>query len=161
MSIEDLASSPSRDLNTVQREELKIPLHKEELVVSRLKREQAVVRVATQTRSREQQVDADLAHERVEVERIAFGHVIDAVPPVREEGDVIIMPVVEEILVVERKLVLKEEVRIRRIRSTEQHHETVTLREQVAVVTRTPIETSGTVAASPPGATDVVTEQIG
>ena len=117
--------------------------------MSRLKRQSAVVRVATQTRSREQQVDAELVRERVEIERIPLGHVVDAVPPVREEGDVTIMPVVEEVLVVERRLILKEEVRIRRVRSTEQHHETVTLREQEAVITRTPIEASATGAAPP------------
>lgn len=53
------------------------------------------------------------------------------------------MPVVEEVLVVERRLWLKEEVHNRRIRTTEQHHETVQLREQEAVITRTPSTTSG------------------
>ncbi len=158
MPVEHLSASAGSEPNTMRQEEIRIPLHQEEVVVSRLKREQAVVRVATQTRSREQQVDAELAHERVEIERVPFGHVVDAVPPVREEGDVTVMPVVEEILVVERKLVLKEEVRIRRIRSTERYHETVTLREQEAVVTRTPIEAPGHGVAAPPSATETITK---
>ena len=142
MSVEEIHPPADNDPEMMQGDELTIPLHGEEILVSRLKRERAVVRVATQTRSREQQVDTPLMRERVEIERVPFGHVVDAMPPVREEGDVTIMPVVEEILVVERKLVLKEEVRIRRIRSTEQHRETVTLRQQEAVITRTPIEAS-------------------
>jgi hypothetical protein len=42
--------------------------------------------------------------------------------------------------VVERRLLLREEVHIRRVRTTERHVETVRLREQDAVVTRIPAE---------------------
>jgi stress response protein YsnF len=58
------------------------------------------------------------------------------VPPVSHEGDITIIPVVEEIVVVERRLVLKEEVRVRRVSTKEQHQETVVLRQQEAVITR-------------------------
>jgi stress response protein YsnF len=51
---------------------------------------------------------------------------------------------VEEVLVVERRLVLKEEVHIRRVRTTERHKEMVMLRYQEAVVTRHPGETGKT-----------------
>jgi stress response protein YsnF len=61
-------------------------------------------------------------------------------PSVRQEGDVTIIPVVEEILVVERRLVLKEEVHIRRIKTTERHQEQIKLRRQEATVSRTPLE---------------------
>ena len=46
------------------------------------------------------------------------------------------MPVLEEIIVVERQLILKEEIHIRQLRTTERHHETVVLREQDAMITR-------------------------
>jgi stress response protein YsnF len=49
---------------------------------------------------------------------------------------------VEEIVIVERRLLFKEEVHIRRVRQTAQHVETVALRRQEAVVTRTPIATA-------------------
>jgi stress response protein YsnF len=58
------------------------------------------------------------------------------VPPIRQEGDITIIPVVEEVVIVERRLVLKEEVRVRRLSTKEQHQETVVLRKQEAVVTR-------------------------
>jgi stress response protein YsnF len=61
---------------------------------------------------------------------------VDDVPPVRQEGDVTIVPVVEEILVVERRLVLKEEVRIRRVERSEKYQDEVTLHKQEAVVSR-------------------------
>ncbi len=128
---EDLISSGSGEMT--------VPLHTEDVVVTRRKLERAVVRVATVTRNREQLVDEELIHERVEVERVPIGRAIDAVPAVRVEGDVTIMPVVEEIVVVEHRLILKEEVRIRRVRTTEQYLETITVREQEAIVTRIPI----------------------
>ena len=81
-------------------------------------------------------IDEALIRERVEIERIAVDRPIDAVPPVREEGDTTVISVVEEVLVLERRLVLKEEIRLRRVRTTEQHRETVMLREQQAVIER-------------------------
>ena len=70
--------------------------------------------------------------------------------PRGEEGDTIILPVVEEVLVVERRLILKEEVRLRRVRTTRRHTETVTVREQVAVVTRSACGTAAGGITAPP-----------
>jgi stress response protein YsnF len=57
-------------------------------------------------------------------------------PSVRHEGETIIVPIVEEVIHTERRLMLKEEVRITRRKITEQLHDRVTLRYQEAVVTR-------------------------
>jgi uncharacterized protein (TIGR02271 family) len=81
-------------------------------------------------------VDELLGRERVEIERIAIGSRIDAMPAIRNEGDTIVIPVVEETLAIQRQLILKEEVRVRRVRDEEQYRETVTLRNQEAVVKR-------------------------
>jgi uncharacterized protein (TIGR02271 family) len=118
-----------------------VPLLSEEVAVTKEKRETGRVRVTTVTREREELVDELLARERVEVERVAVEKPVEAIPPVREEGDTIVIPIVEEVLVVERRLVLKEEVRVRRMRSTERHQERVTLRKQEATVTRLPADT--------------------
>jgi len=114
-----------------------LQLQAEELTVTRRRVEGDTVRVSTITREIEKIVDEALIHERVEVEHVAIGRQINAVPPVREEDDVTIIPIVEEILVVEKRLVLKEEVRIRRVRVPEIHHEVIKLREQDIVVERT------------------------
>ena len=114
-----------------------VPVLAERLLVSKRLVEKSLVRVATTTRERKQVVDEALAQERIEVEHVLIGHMVDAVPPVREEGDTTILSVVEEVVVVERRLMLKEEIHIRRLRTTERHRETVLLREQEAVITRT------------------------
>ncbi len=106
-----------------------MPLHAERLSVAKRTRK-TLVRAARTTTTVDSLVDEELAREQVVVERVAVGRVVDAVPPVRQEGDVTIMPVVEEELVVVRRLVLKEEVHLRRVRTTARTSETVTLREQ-------------------------------
>lgn len=129
------------DQNQVSAEtgEQVLPLHSEALDVSRRKVSRTV-RVHVRTRTHAHLVDEALSQERVEIERIAIGLPVDAVPPVREEGDTTVISIVEEVLVVERRLVLKEEIRLRRVRTTERHRETVTLREQQAVIERTDLE---------------------
>jgi stress response protein YsnF len=119
-----------------QPDDLRIPLHVEEISVSRHEIEKANVQVALITGTREQLIDEELTHIRVEIERIPIGRTIDVVPPISHEGDVTIIPVVEEIVVVERRVVLKEEVRVRLVSTKEQHQETVVLRQQEAVITR-------------------------
>jgi len=117
-----------------------LSLHAEEVSVTRRTVVGATVRVATVTHEHEHIVDEALRHERVEIERVPVGRTVDAVPPVREEGDTMIVPVVQEVVVVERRLVLKEEIHIRRVRSTEHHRESVVLRKQDAVITRAEAE---------------------
>jgi stress response protein YsnF len=117
-------------------EDLRIPLHVEEVSVSRREIKEATVQIALITGTREQLIDEELTHVRVEIERVPIGRAIEVVPPISHEGDLTIIPVVEEIVVVERRLVLKEEVRVRRMSTKEQHQETVVLRQQEAVITR-------------------------
>jgi uncharacterized protein (TIGR02271 family) len=112
-------------------------LHAEQITVARRRVEGDAVRVSTVTREIEKIVDEVLMHERVEVEHVAIGLTIDAVPPIREEEDVTIIPIVEEVLIIEKRLILKEEVHIRRVRVPAIHHEVITLRKQDILVERT------------------------
>jgi uncharacterized protein (TIGR02271 family) len=115
-----------------------IPLVQEELTVSKELRETGRVRVRTEVQWHTGHARADLFRDHVEVERVPVGREVDSVPPVREDGDTMIIPVVEEILVVEKRLMLKEEVHLKRIRSVEHLDEAVRLRVMQAVVEREP-----------------------
>jgi hypothetical protein len=81
-------------------EDLRIPLHVEEVSVSRREVEKANVEIALITGTHGQLIDEELTHVRVEIERIPIGRTIDVVPPITQEGDTTIIPVVEEIVVV-------------------------------------------------------------
>ena len=114
----------------------KLTLLAEELTVGKEAVETGRVRVSKQTHTREVAVDEDLLRESAEIETIPIGRQIFEMPSVRHEGETIIVPIVEEILHTERRLILKEEIRITRRKTTEQFHDRVTLRYQEAVVTR-------------------------
>lgn len=131
---------PSRaaDQNPEEPTETVIPLAAEEIAIAKQVVETGRVQVGRVTHEREHLVDETLAREAAEISRIPIGREVETMPAVREENGVTIIPIVEEVLVVERRLFLKEEVRIRRVRTTEQHRETVTLRYQEAVITRLP-----------------------
>ncbi len=115
-----------------------LALHAEAITVTKRVRK-TLVRAARTTAERTVAVDEELAGESVVVERVAIGRIVEVAPPVRQEGDVTIVPVVEEELVLVRRMVLKEEVHLRRVRTTTRHAETVTLREQKLTVTRTEV----------------------
>jgi uncharacterized protein (TIGR02271 family) len=115
---------------------LVVPLHEEQLVVERRTVEAGRVRIATHVRERKETVDESVLRERVEVERVQVNKVVGAVPLPREEGDTLVISVVEEQLVVERRLVVTEEIHVRKTRATERHREEITLRSEEAEVAR-------------------------
>jgi uncharacterized protein (TIGR02271 family) len=112
----------------------------EEASFDREKVETGRVRVRVVTHEHDETLEVPLTKETFEVERVAIGREVDAIPAPRQEGDTLVLSVVEEIVVTQRKLVLKEELRLKRVRTTEQHRETVTLRRQEAIVERLPAE---------------------
>ena len=130
--------------------EIVVPLLEEKISVTRQQVVTGRTRISTVTREREELVDELLTREQVEVERAPVGKFIDRAAEVRQEGDTLIVPVMEEVLVVERRLLLKEEVRVRRVREAERHQERVKVRRQEAVLTRHPVTTQG--AAGDPAA---------
>jgi stress response protein YsnF len=94
------------------------------------------VRVQTVTDTIEELAHADVRLGTVEVMRVPIDKQVDVAPEIRTEGDVTIVPVLEEVLVVEKHLVLKEELHIRRHVTTEAVEVPVTLRKQRAVIER-------------------------
>jgi uncharacterized protein (TIGR02271 family) len=128
--------SAERTQNTQDKDQVVVPLHAEEASVAKRRVVTGQVKVGTVTRESEQLVEELLEQEHVEIERTAIGKEVDKAPPVREEGDTLIIPILEEIVVVERRLLLKEEVRVRRTREKQPYQERVVVRKQEAVITR-------------------------
>ena len=97
------------------------------------------VRIETVTDTIETRVQREVSGERVEVERVPVGTPIEigAEPPrPRTEGNVTIVPVLEEIVVVEKRLRLTEELHVTRHTVTETVETPVALRKQRAIVHR-------------------------
>jgi uncharacterized protein (TIGR02271 family) len=121
---------------TDQRAEEVLPLLEEELRVDKRSVTTGKVRVRSVVDTVEEVARAALEGERVEVTRVPVDKEVNVAPSMRTEGDLTIIPVLEEILVVEKRLVLKEELHIRRHRTHENVEVPVTLRKQRAVIER-------------------------
>jgi uncharacterized protein (TIGR02271 family) len=120
-----------------------VRLHEEALDVSRETLTTGRVRVETVTSTRDEFVNEMVTTHEAQVERVPIGKFIDAAPPIHEDGDVTVIPLIEEVLVIERRLFLREEIRIRRFATTKLHQETVALRRQEAVIQREPTHDAG------------------
>ena len=113
-----------------------VPVVEERLLVG--KREVETGRVVVRKRVVEEQkaFDQPLSREEVAVERVPIGRYVDAPAGNRQEGETLIVPVYEEVLVIEKRLMLKEEVRITRRVGEVLQTEEVTLRREVVDVER-------------------------
>lgn len=128
---------PATDLAVGQTETL--PIIEETARIDKRVVETGRVRVRTRTETMEEMLRETLRSDMVGVTRVPIDRVIaegEAAPVTRMENGVTVIPVLEEVLVVEKRLVLKEEVHIRQTTSGEAVEVPVTLRRQHAVVER-------------------------
>ena len=115
----------------------KIPIVEESATIEKRERETGKVVVHVTADEHVQPVDVPLVEQQVEVRRVAVNRLVDGPVPTRQEGDTMIVPVMEEVLVVEKKLMLREEVHVTRRRVTTNEHREVVLRREQARVLRT------------------------
>jgi len=113
-----------------------IPVVVEELEVATRIVETGRVQISKRVHEREEVVDLPLLREEVDIQRVAVNRVVEGPVTIRQEGDTTIIPVVEEVLVVEKRLMLKEELRITKRRVEEHRPQRVTLRTEDATVER-------------------------
>ncbi|HEY0011389.1 MAG TPA: YsnF/AvaK domain-containing protein [Allosphingosinicella sp.] len=113
-----------------------IPLVEEQLEVTKRQVETGRVRVRILVDEREETLPAELVRDAVEVRRVARGVPVTELPTVRLEGGVTIIPVVEEQIVVEKRLVLVEEIHIHRKSETVQETIPVRIRAERAEIER-------------------------
>jgi stress response protein YsnF len=72
----------------------------------------------------------------VSIDYLTIERPVSEIPPIREEGETLIIPVVAEEVVVQRQLVLKQEIHLRRGRTTESISHSVTLDREHVVIER-------------------------
>ena len=113
-----------------------IPVVEETARIDKREIETGRVKVHTVVETSEQMVREALSSRNVRVTRVPRDQPVTTVPEIRTENGVTIVPVLEEVLVVEKRLILKEEVHIQQEVSEETVELPVTLRKQRAVVER-------------------------
>ena len=113
-----------------------VPVVEETAVVHKERVATETVRLRKRVHEDEEILDVPVQTGAIEVERVPVGRWLDAPADVRHEGDTTVYPVVEEVLVVEKRLRLVEEVRVTRRQTTRQVQERVGLRREEIVVER-------------------------
>ena len=116
------------------KEEIIVPVTEETLRVSKQEVVTGGVRLIKRVTEREEVVDESLLRQDVHVERVAINQMVTEAPQPRQEGDTFIVPLLEEVLVVEKRLLLKEEVRITRTQTEFHQPQAVMLRTEEAVL---------------------------
>ena len=95
-------------------QERRVPVVEERARIEKRVVERNVVRIRTATQESEQILSQTVRHEEVDIRRVPVNREIDAVPDVRDDGDVIVIPIVEERAVLVKRLILVEELHVRR-----------------------------------------------
>ncbi len=121
--------------------EVVIPLAEETVTVSKREVETGRVHVALTTGTQTVIAREALRGRRVEVERVPVGRTLaegEAAPVPHEQGDTLVIPVVEETAVVVKRLVVREEIRLRFVPTERPFEQAVEVRRQQAAVARVP-----------------------
>lgn len=119
---------------------MRIPLAREEISVTKRAVETDRVRVRSVLEETRSDVHATVSRQDVVVERRPVERQVAEMPEPWQEGDLLIVPVVEERAVIEKRLFVVEELVVRRVTRTEDVQIPTTLRSMRAVVERDGVE---------------------
>lgn len=127
-------TNESRGAHREEVAEQTLRLREEELVARKVMEEVGRVQVRTHTEEFPGRLEVEAIREEVEVEHVPVGQVVNERKGPWEEDGVLIVPIYEEQLVVSKRLVLKEHLRVRRYQTTDRQVFEDTLRRERVVV---------------------------
>ena len=113
-----------------------VPLIEEQIHLEKHLVDQGGYRISKKVSIRHETVDEPLVSRSVQIERRAIGRLLPSMesPPVRREGATSIFSVVEEVLVTEKRLMLKEEIYITQTEATIHRPVNVALRSEEMLI---------------------------
>lgn len=114
-----------------------IPVIEEHIHIDKQIVEKGAVRLSKKVYEEDVAVNVPLIHEEHDIDRVTINQVIDTAPVVRYEGETMIIPVLREEVVVQKRLVLVEELRITKKLVQTQSTQQVTVRKEEVIVDRT------------------------
>jgi len=113
-----------------------IPVVEEVLDVWRRRVETRKVRITKVVHERIEEVSTPQVCEEIIIERVPLNRMVDAPVAMRQEGDTLSMPVLEEVVVTEKRFMVTEELRLTTRRIEEQAAQRVTLRREEVIIER-------------------------
>lgn len=115
---------------TNERGEIVVPLIAEEISVSKKVVDTGGMRVHKTVREDVQTINEPIIREHIEVERVEVNKYVETAPAIRYEGETMIVPVLEEVVVSEKRLLLREEIRFVKRRDEVSNVQEITLRRE-------------------------------
>jgi uncharacterized protein (TIGR02271 family) len=103
--------------------------------------ETGVVHIIKRVSEDRQVIDLPTSREEITVERVTINQYVETPPSIRYEGETMIVPVLQEVLVTQKRLLLVEEVHVIKHRVQESQPQEVVLRKEEVVVERIPTPT--------------------
>lgn len=93
------------------------------------------VRISKKVKERLERIENTGFTEQVHMERVPVNAEVQVTPKIRTEGDTTIIPVFEEVLVIQKRVILREEVRVR-VEKIPHEPQEFTLRQEVVEIER-------------------------
>jgi stress response protein YsnF len=113
-----------------------VPIVSEELHVDAVPVETGGVRVTKHVEGHDEVLEQELRKGRVEVKRVKTERVVDGPQAIQREGNRLIIPVVSEVLHVEKRWVVTEEIHLTQLEERETVQQKVRVNHEEAVVER-------------------------
>ena len=113
-----------------------IPVVQEELHADAVPAVTGGVRITKRVESHDEVVEQELRKSHVDVKRVKMNRVVDGPQPVRRAGNTLIVPVVSEVLKIEKQWVVTEEIHITERQEKETVQDKVRLSHEEAQIER-------------------------
>jgi uncharacterized protein (TIGR02271 family) len=110
--------------------ETTIPVAEEKVQVNKRTTQTGAIRIRKVIQEREEVVDEPLLQQQVNIERVQVNRFVEKPVAIRQHNETTIIPVMEEIVVVEKRLLLKEELHITTVTETVRKPQKVSLRNE-------------------------------
>lgn len=115
-----------------------IPVLEEQLKVSKKVIETARVTLSKTVNESIESFEIPLKEEEIVVKRVPKNELIETMPAAsRHEGDVMIIPILKEVAVIEKRIMLVEEIHVSKKQTEKTETQEVALRKEEVKVTRT------------------------
>lgn len=117
-------------------DEIVVPVFAEELHADAVPVETRSVRVTKHLETHQEVLEQELRKSRVQVKRVKTNRVVDGPQPAERSGNTLIIPVVSEVLRVEKQWVVTEEIHIIQTEERETVQQNVDVRREAPHVER-------------------------
>ena len=119
-----------------ENEDIVVPVVSEELHADAAQLVTGGVRVTKRVHTHEEILEQELRKSHAEVKRVKTNRVVDGPQPVQRNGNTLVIPIVSEVLRIEKQWIVTEEIHITQIEKSETVQQTVPVRQEEASIER-------------------------